>query len=58
MELEGTIFLLAGNRTFRFPAGKTEDSMPWQENRKTPWAMGHAVKKSWKKSNFVMTVLK
>lgn len=36
MELEGTIFLLAGNRTFRFPAGKTEDSMPWQENRKTP----------------------
>ena len=30
-------------------------------DRKTgrpPWATGHAVKKSWKKSNFVMTVLK
>lgn len=57
MELEGTIFLLAGNRTFRFPAGKTEDSMPWQENRKT-LATGHVVKKSREKSNFVMTVLK
>ena len=34
MELEGTIFLLAGNRTFRFPAGKTEDSMP-ESGKKT-----------------------
>jgi hypothetical protein len=48
MELEGTIFLLAGNRTFRFPAGKTEDSMPWQENRKTPWRQGMLSKKAGK----------